>query len=219
MGFFKFLKKDKKEGNDAELDLPPAPPPLEGFEDDKNSDFPEFPQISAPKDDDFKFDFPQDDKMPDLGKDGELPDFPDLEDLDKVPSANPQPVSVSSMQQAPKMMPSFNQTPIPRQEFNAPASQPAVQANPAAPTQAIPKHRGPERIVRSGESFYVRVDRFKIALDHINVIRSDLKKSEVDLMKLEGLKQEKDKSLDKFRLSLDDLQKKLIFVDKTLFKG
>ena len=66
VGFFKFLKRDKEQGNDAELDLPPAPPPLEGFEDDKNVNFPEFPQISAPKDDDFKFDFPEEDKMPDL---------------------------------------------------------------------------------------------------------------------------------------------------------
>src|SRR5437773_1236800 len=48
MGFFKFLKREKK-GNIDELDLPPAPPPLEGF-DDKDSDFgkgqmPDFPNF------------------------------------------------------------------------------------------------------------------------------------------------------------------------------
>ena len=219
MGFFRFLKKDKQQGNEAELDLPPAPPPIEGFEDDKDANFPEFPQISAPKDEDFKFDFSQDDKMPELGKEVELPDFPDLEDLDKGPSPSPQPDSMPNAQQYPRMMPVFNQAPMPRQEFNGPLIQPTVQTSPAAPLQANPKHRGPERIVRSGESMYVRVDRFKIVLDHINIIRSDLRKSDADLMKLEGLKHEKDKSFDKFRVSLDDLQKKLIFVDKTLFKG
>ncbi len=81
------------------------------------------------------------------------------------------------------------------------------------------KYRGAGKIIQSGGSLYVRVDKFKIALDHINVIRSDLRKSEEDVMKLEGLKREKDKSFDRFKLSLDDLQKKLIFVDKTLFKG
>ena len=50
-------------------------------------------------------------------------------------------------------------------------------------------------------------------------MRSDLKKSEEVLNKLEGIKNSKDKSFDKMRASLDDLQKKLIFIDKTLFKG
>lgn len=227
MGFFKFLKRDNKQGNEAELDLPPAPPPLEGFEDDKDANMPEFPQISAPEGDDFKFDFPEYDKMPDMGKDEDMPEFPDLGDLDKEPAPAPN----MNMPQAPKMVPAFSQAPPmpkPVPEFNQFPQMPDSNAGAANSSQqdsqsAQPahqiKHRSAGKIVRSGESLYVRVDKFKIALDHINVIRSDLRKSEEDLVKLESLKHEKDKSFDRFKLSLDDLQKKLIFVDKTLFKG
>ena len=238
MGFFKFLKRDKEQGNDAELDLPPAPPPLEGFEDDKNANFPEFPQISAPKDDDFKFDFPEEDKMPDLGKDEGMPAFPDFDDFDKEPQESEdthQPVSVPNMNMPPaqKMVPAFNPAPqMPRQDLSASdyqrASSPITpsiavselsQSPQSQPSQQAPRHKAHEMAIRSNQSLYVRVDKFKIALDHINVIRSDLRKSEIDLMKLEGLKHEKDSSFEKFKSLLDDLQKKLIFIDKTLFKG
>ena len=49
--------------------------------------------------------------------------------------------------------------------------------------------------------------------------RNDLRKSEEALMKFENIKNAKDKSFDKVKSSLEDLQKKLIFIDKTLFKG
>ena len=66
---------------------------------------------------------------------------------------------------------------------------------------------------------YVRVDKFKAALQNIGIIRGNLRKSEEAVMKLENIKNAKDRSFDKVKSSLDDLQKKLIFVDKTLFKG
>ena len=227
VGFFKFLKRDNNQGNEAELDLPPAPPPLEGFEDDKDANLPEFPQISAPKGDDFKFDFPEYGKIPDMGKDEDMPEFPDLDDFDKEPASAPN----INMPQAPKMVPAFSQAPPmpnPVSDFNQFPQMPGSEASATdssqqnsqstQPAQQM-KYRGAGKIIQNGGSLYVRVDKFKIALDHINVIRSDLRKSEEDVMKLEGLKREKDKSFDRFKLSLDDLQKKLIFVDKTLFKG
>ncbi|MEK6892242.1 MAG: hypothetical protein AABX25_03590 [Nanoarchaeota archaeon] len=230
MGFFKFLKRDNKQGNEVEMDLPPAPPPLEGFEDYKEANLPEFPQISAPKGDDFKFDFPEYDKMPDMGKGEDMPEFPDLDDLDKEPASAPN----MNMPQAPKMVPVFSQAPPipePVPDFNqvpqmpgseasvTDSSQQNIQSTQPAHQMKYREYRGAGRAIRSGESLYVRVDKFKIALDHINVIRSDLRKSEEDVMKLESLKHEKDGSFDRFKSSLDDLQKKLIFVDKTLFKG
>ena len=69
------------------------------------------------------------------------------------------------------------------------------------------------------KTIYVRVDNFKATLGSINIVRSDLRKSEEALTKLENIKSSKDKSFDKIKSSLDDLQKKLIFIDKTLFKG
>ena len=49
--------------------------------------------------------------------------------------------------------------------------------------------------------------------------RGNLRKSEEALAKMESIKSAKDKSFDKIRASLDDLQKKLVYVDKILFKG
>jgi len=227
VGFFKFLKRDKNQGNEAELDLPPAPPPLEGFEDDKDVNLPEFPQISAPKKDDLDFNFPEYDKMPDIGKDEDMPEFPNLDDLDKEQASDPD----MNMPQVPKMSPAFSQAPpmpnsvpdfnqFPRmQGINAPAADDPQQNSQLTQPASQMRNKDAGKIIRSGKSLYVRVDKFKIALDHINVIRSGLRKSDADLMKLESLKHEKDKSFEKFKASLDDLQKKLIFIDKTLFEG
>ena len=69
------------------------------------------------------------------------------------------------------------------------------------------------------KTIYIRIDNFKATLGSINIVRSDLRKSEEALNKLETLKSSKDRSFDKVKVSIDDLQKKLIFIDKTLFKG
>ncbi|MEK6946818.1 MAG: hypothetical protein AABX32_04390, partial [Nanoarchaeota archaeon] len=199
MGFFKFLKRDSKQGNEAELDLPPVPPPLEGFEDDKDANLPEFPQIDAPKEDDFKFDFPEYDKMPDMGKEEDMPEFPDLGGLDEEPTPN------MNMPQAQKMVPSFSQAPPmpqPVPDFNQspqmPSGASAIDVSQQDSQSAQPAHQAKHRehmragkAIRSGESLYVRVDKFKTALDHISAIRGDLRKSEEDVMKLESLKHEK----------------------------
>ena len=50
-------------------------------------------------------------------------------------------------------------------------------------------------------------------------VEQELKKSEELIMKLESIKNSKDKSFDKMKSSLEDLQHKLIFIDKTLFEG
>ena len=71
----------------------------------------------------------------------------------------------------------------------------------------------------AARTIYVKVDKFKAALGCINIVRSDLRKSEEALAKLENIKQSKDKSFDIAKSYLDDLQKKIIFIDKTLFKG
>ena len=224
MGFWKFLKRGKKESLD-ELDLPPAPPPLEGFEENL-PELPDFDEkISAPEHDTGKeptFDFPA--NVPDFSKEDfpgmtfheektiggeglpELPDFPEFEEKLSVPDARapmpqaPQPAipAVSEPQQEPEEeMPGFAPG-LPRMGRRLFAHE---------KRREIPK------------TIYVRVDNFKATLGSINIVRSDLRKSEEALTKLENIKSSKDKSFDKIKSSLDDLQKKLIFIDKTLFKG
>ena len=73
--------------------------------------------------------------------------------------------------------------------------------------------------MRARKEVYVRVDRFKAVLDSISMIRSSARKSDESLIRLESIKNSKDRAFDRVKSSLADLQKKLIFIDKTLFKG
>lgn len=227
MGFLKFLKRGKKESLD-ELDLPPAPPPLEGFEENL-PELPELPdfeeKISAPEHEmgkEMKFDFPEnapdfskddfprmdlpEEKIADSGEMPEFPDFPEFEEKLPVPPVR-----------AP--MPQVSQPAIPA------VSEPQQEPEEEKPSFATEFPRMGRRLFAHEKrreiprTIYVRVDNFKATLGSISLIRSDLRKSEEALMKLENIKNSKDKSFDKVRASLDDLQKKLIFIDKTLFKG
>ncbi len=203
MGFLKFLKREKKEGLD-ELDLPPAPPPLEGFEEP----LPEFPDLGEEKLPEPKFDFGGLRNRNDLGE--ELPSFPELENeqigMQEAPAEIPEPVGA-------KPMPELKLQPIPEED--------------KIPREVLPKREKglfehERRVFRerpSGKAIYVRVDKFKAMLGSVNTLKSDLRKSEETLAKLEGVKNAKDKSFDKVKSSLEDLQRKLIFIDKTLFEG
>ena len=223
MGFLKFLKREKKENLD-ELDLPPAPPPLGGFEENlpELPDFPDFDkEISAPEESS-KFELPENEgQMTDFGNE-EFADFPSYPIEEKpmtpIPTITSPPIP-EPMQPMPKPAPVSQ----PMQE----PEQPAPEEPRFMPLDSYPKMEGrlfsqEKRMLHerpAGKTIYVRVDRFKATLGSINMVRTDLRKSEEALTKLENLKISKDKSFDKARASLDDLQKKLIFVDKTLFKG
>lgn len=192
MGFLKFLKKEKRRDDLDELDLPPAPPPLEGFNDD--SSFPEFPDLGVKHEEMPDFNFNEDD-FKDLGKEDVMKEFPRY-----------------SLQENPAPMPPMNiPQPINEAEEQEPVNQLIPKEKPAFALEKKPSR------MSMGSSLYIKVDRFKIALGSINVVRNDLKKTEDALMKLEEIKSMEEKSMNKIRLSLDDLQKKLAFVDKTLF--
>jgi len=216
VGFLKFLKREKKDTLD-ELDLPPAPPPLEGFEENM-PELPNFPDFGNEKISGMKMpnlDFPEEEKsIQDFSKENTMPEFPSFPEMDE----NPMPIQpVSSNLQIPE--PLSMTEPEPEQE--------EISEEQPIPSDTYPKMAGrlfsqEKRILRerpSAKTIYVSVDNFKATLGSINMVRSDLRKSEQALMKLESIKNAKDKSFDKMKSSLDDLQRKLIFVDKTLFKG
>lgn len=224
MGFLKFLKREKREGLD-ELDLPPAPPPLEGFE--ENIPLPEFPYIDpdigtekiSGMEEMPKFDFPKrKQRAPELSQKDIMPDLPPFPEIEEE-TLNP----LTSIRVPPGI-------PEPATSIQQPISEPGQFSNEGykfVPSGIYPKiEKRPsiqEKIILRemprGKAIYVRVDKFKATLGSINLVRSDLRKSEEALMKLENLKSAKDRSFDKFKSLLDDLQKKLIFIDKTLFKG
>ncbi|MBI2557860.1 hypothetical protein HYW20_00915 [Candidatus Woesearchaeota archaeon] len=215
MGFLRFLKREKREKEFHELDLPPAPPSLEGFEDDtpKLPDFPDIDEKPDGKDIGPQFNFPE--------EGDNLSEFPSLAELEETLSPIP-PVRAPP---APKLPPLSEPLPEPEQAM--------IEENPemqdAMPIKDNTFFREEENILgakqkpwqamKSGRTIYLRVDKFRSVLGNINMIRNDLKKSEDALMKLENMKNAEYKSFDKMKSSLEDLQKKITFVDKTLFKG
>lgn len=220
MGFLKFLKREKKGENLDELDLPPAPPPLEGAQaefgtagfEENLPELPEFPdfgegKISVPEEMP-KFEFPEE-EMHALGKEGAEPEFPSFPEIEETPPFTA-PVT--------EHMPSTPQMPEPEQVTEEETN--LMPSDIYSKTGRLFTHE--KRVFRerpSGKIIYIKVDNFKATLGSINIVRSDLRKSEEALMKLENMKNAKDKSFDKVKSLLEDLQKKLIFVDKTLFKG
>lgn len=213
MGFFKFLKRDKKRELE-ELDLPPEPPSVEELGEGM-PELPEFPdfqeKISAPRE--------MPNEMPGFdftGQKGpsqeEFPSFPELE------------------KEIPQMPEDIR---LPAQDITMPESVPAAKENAqetklAVPADAYPKierrrlfthERKALRERPSGKTMYIRVDRFKATLGSINAVKSDLRKSEETATKLESINSAKGRSSDRAKAQLEDLQRKLIFIDKTLFKG
>ena len=220
MGFLKFLKKEKKQDSLDELDLPPAPPPLSNF-DEKLPDFPEFPNMDRGSLSDTenmpKFDIPKEEEISEPDKDDFMQDFHSFGDVEESP-INPIPPITADTLSSPK-------PPIPEhmeeseqdfQESSDIASQEfesKIEKKIFSEEKRVLTERPDLRVI------YVKVDRFKSTLGSINIVRNDLKKSEEALMRLENIKNAKDKSLDIAKSSLEDLQKKLIFIDKALFKG
>jgi hypothetical protein len=65
---------------------------------------------------------------------------------------------------------------------------------------------------------FVKADDYKSILGALTVIRSKIGDSEKILADLNELKNVKDKSFEKWRTELEDIQRKLLYIDKTLYE-
>jgi len=69
---------------------------------------------------------------------------------------------------------------------------------------------------RTGPIF-IDIDSFRTMLGDIDTIKGDIKSSEIILEHLKEIKNSKDKELERWRLQLEDIQRKVNYVDKALF--
>jgi hypothetical protein len=65
---------------------------------------------------------------------------------------------------------------------------------------------------------FVKADDYKSILGAMSVIKVKIEDSEKILNDLNELKNLKDKSFEKWRTELEDIQRKLLYVDKTLYE-
>jgi len=65
---------------------------------------------------------------------------------------------------------------------------------------------------------YVKIDEYRDVLDIMNMIKSKLHEARKVLGKINDLKNEEDAELELWHTSLDEVERKVEFVDKTLFE-
>ncbi len=65
---------------------------------------------------------------------------------------------------------------------------------------------------------FVKIEEYKDVLDVMNMVRNKLDDARKTLEKVNELKNEEDAELEIWNNALDDLERKVEFVDKTLFE-
>lgn len=208
MGLFSGLKK-KEVKLDDNLDLPPVPPPgletKDMIEDEAISEEEFLPKEKVAKKPVISKKTPKMNLPPDL--DGGLPEFPTIPEL-------PKDDMLTEVQE--HIAPPVQAAPVEKkvaEPVNKEVPKPVVHDEPVqpAPVQKKVKAAPPKEVTKQ---LYLRIDTFK------NVV-NDIKEMKITLKELdEGLEIEEQESLYvKFKGNLNDIQRKLKFVDQNLFKG
>ena len=76
----------------------------------------------------------------------------------------------------------------------------------------------PEELSRGGAPVYVRIEEYKDVLDIMNMIRNKIESAKETLAKINELKNEEDAELELWHTGLEEVERKIVFVDKTLFE-
>lgn len=190
MGIFNFLKKKKTgEGSKDDFIVPPAPP--------SSDELPELPsekELEASLQEEQKASLktaaPKADIPKPTSTTGEKRPGPAMAPVEK----KPEPVK------KPRPAPSFGPN-----EFEEKA---------AEDTQQYLEDREALKVNRP---LFVSIDSYKDMVDEIGLISSTLKEGEDALGRITDLKEEEEKEYHNWETSIRDIQKKLIYADKTLF--
>jgi len=209
LGFLKFLKRDKAKEADLELeglDMPPAPPDI--------LDKPKIPpQMQQP---DEPLELPPLEEPPTEEPEKPISEF-------KLPQLEPlEPQEPLELKEAMPNKPLFGTKKF---EPEIPKPVPDIDIEPARKHyQKIEKAAiREEKDVLAHKTeikgpIYVKVDRFRKILTGISVTKSDLKMIDESVVKLNKVDEERDKEFEKWKSAMQDMQKKFIFIDKTIFK-
>jgi hypothetical protein len=190
MGFSLFSKKRKEAGIPNDMDIPPPPPP------DQSEFFGQPDNIPSPASD---LDIPpapepipmQEDKLPG----GELPEFEDF----KIPSLDlPEEPEAAPQIRAPRIR-----------------ELPSIESFPAAEVESQEFRTGKTSL---SQPVYVHVDQYKSILTNLASVRKKLSDSEELLQKLHEVREKESEDFGKWHDELEDIQRKIVHIDKTLFE-
>ncbi len=237
LGFLKFLKRNKsKEPNFGpenidDLDVPPPPPDLAGSIPGDNNEFPELPELPEMPGNG-KDEFPElEESLPELEpiKQKPVSEFPKMEEFPELgPDAGiPKVEEYRKPMLSTQPKPLFAQRPVeqkPRSDFpNAPgmiSQKPEPEITPYQKFEktAMSQQRDVLRHKETKGPVYIRVEKFREILGGMSTIRNNVKIAEQSITRLNEIDENRDKVFERWHDTMMDMQKKLIFVDKELFK-
>ncbi|HII72257.1 TPA: hypothetical protein HA265_05885 [Candidatus Woesearchaeota archaeon] len=216
---------------------PPELPEMPDMPSDEGLGLPELPEMPPMQEAEVKTVIPKIPKVPEAPKPEvkKAPKMPEAPRMPKVPTL-PKVEQLPRYEPEAEAMPEFPSAPeaeyVPERvpplegigevpDFKAP---PRVQK--AAPSRSMfetPQRTkeevrtAPQRRVLSGPLF-VKVTSFKDIMLHIEDILARFKEEDDVFFRMTDIKNTQDKRYENFRLSLEDVQRKLLFIDKSLFE-
>ena len=122
-----------------------------------------------------------------------------------VPSAPP---SINTFSDIPAALPEFPEVK---------RTKPSISKFEKRAISVEEKELGEREHLKLQEPIYVDLDLFKAMLDETTMSKKHLKTMEDGLARIDDFRSDKQKEFEKWRKSLEDIQRKLIFADKTLF--
>jgi|TARA_B100001971_G_C18154917_1_gene517946 predicted nuclease with TOPRIM domain len=72
--------------------------------------------------------------------------------------------------------------------------------------------------IQHGAPVYVKIDEYKDILDIVNLVKGKLNEARKTLDKINKLKNEEDSELNLWHSELDEIEKKVEYIDQTLFE-
>ena len=173
----------------------------------------------------------------DFGEDIDLSEnLPPLEDLPPLEEAASNEGEEMPMEQKmperplfPQQRPLFMQAPRPLFGRREPMPIAEEMPKPSFGGKASPYQRAESRAFREEKSMlghrrskgpiFVRVERFRGIIGSASLIKNNLKMAEQTASKLSEIDESRERAFEKWQNIMLDLQKKFLFIDKTLFKG
>lgn len=213
MSLFSFLKKKQEN----ELDIPPPPP----IEEVKSGEIGLVPKDNIPLP-------PKKNISPTLFKDKnimnepedqmEFPEFPEIPEPEqeiKTPEYRFEPIEEESEVVHPiaHQMPERIKTP---ERINIP------KTNIREPDRIFKQNTELERVSEERhflrEPIFVKTDQYQNMIDSINKINNKMKECDFIAEELNEIKNKKDKEFNRWRINLEDMQRKVSLVEKSLFE-